>query len=409
MNKNKISIFGLGYVGELLFTKISKKFKNTIGFDINNNKISLLKKKYKKLNITNDINTIKDSNIFIICVPTPLDSNKNPDISFIQKAINIILKIIKKGDLIILESTCYPGCTQEEIVNKIEQKKKIKFKKDFFVCFSPERINPGKNQNKIFNSTKVIGSPCKISVRKTIFFYKKIFKDLFILKSFEEAELSKLIENTFRQINISFINEMAILCNHLNLNLWNALKAAETKKFGFMKFEPGHGTGGHCIPIDPSYLLWKAKSKNFFSRFIDLSNQINVEMPKYIISRVIQILNNKSKSIKNSKILIIGLAYKKNIDDCRESAAVEIFKNILNLGASVYFNDDHVKKITLNNKTFKSTDLNKNILKKFDLTIILVDHDYIKWKNIYINSNQIFDTRNVLNKIDDKEKKIEVL
>jgi UDP-N-acetyl-D-glucosamine dehydrogenase len=409
MKNKKICIIGLGYVGELLFSRIRKHYKYTIGFDINEKKIKLLKIKYKKSRLTKDINEIKNSNIYIICVPTPLDKNKNPDISYIQNAVETISKIIKKGDLIILESTCYPGCTKDEIVNIIEKKNNFKFKKDFFVCFSPERINPGKNQNEIFNSTKVLGSPCVESLKKTKELYKNIFKNLHIVKNFEEAELSKLIENTFRQINISFMNEMAILCQKLNLNLWNALKAAETKEFGFMKFIPGHGTGGHCIPIDPSYLQWKAKSENLSSRFIELSNEINAAMPQYIVSRIINILNNNSRSIKNSKILIIGLTYKKNVDDYRESAAVEIFKLLLNLGGSISFHDNYVKEIQLNRKIYKSVSTIKNNLKKNDLVVALVDHDYINWKNIYKYSKYIFDSKNIFEHINYYNKKVELL
>ncbi len=398
--KNKICIIGLGYVGFPLFLELKKKNFKVIGFDNNKKKIKKLKKNFsspKKIIFTSSKSDIKNCNVYIICVPTPLNDSLEPDTSFIDSAVSTIISVIKNGDLIIFESTCYPGCTKEMVVDRIEREKKLKFKKNFFVTYSPERIDPANKKFKIKDIPKVIGSECKKSLKLTDDIYKKIFKKTYILHKFEEAELSKLIENVFRQINIGLMNEMAMMCKKLEINIWNAIKASSTKPFGFMSFYPGPGTGGHCIPLDPNYLSWKARSKNFFSRYIDLSNKLNQEMPNYIIKRAGNLLKKKNEVFNKSRILVIGLSYKKNVSDYRESPSLKIFQKLLSKVKKIEFHDDFVKniKIKKNNKIkiFKSINLTKKNISSFDLVIVLTDHSYINWRILTKNSKNIFDTR----------------
>lgn len=398
--KNKICIIGLGYVGFPLFLELKKKNFNVIGYDNNEKKIKKFKKNFsspKKIIFTSSKSDIKNCNVYIICVPTPLNDSLEPDTSFIDSAVSTIISVIKNGDLIIFESTCYPGCTKEMVVDRIEREKKLKFKENFFVTYSPERIDPANKKFKIKDIPKVIGSECKKSLKLTDDIYKKIFKKTYILNKFEEAELSKLIENVFRQINIGLINEMAMMCKKLEINIWNAIKASSTKPFGFMSFYPGPGTGGHCIPLDPNYLSWKARSKNFFSRYIDLSNKLNQEMPNYIIKRAGNLLKKKNEVFNKSRILVIGLSYKKNVSDYRESPSLKIFQKLLSKVKKIEFHDDFVKniKIKKNNKIkiFKSINLTKKNISSFDLVIVLTDHSYINWPILTKNSKNIFDTR----------------
>jgi len=399
MKKKSICIIGLGYVGLPLFFELKKNSFNVVGFDNDNLKILHLKKKYTniKKKFFSSTNDIKKCNVYIVCVPTPLNKFLEPDTSFIKSAIKIIISVIEKGDLIIFESTCYPGCTKEMIINEIEKKKEFKFKKDFFVSYSPERIDPANKKFKIKDIPKVIGSECKKSLKLTDDIYNKIFKKTFILHKFEEAELSKLIENVFRQVNIGLMNEMAMMCKKLEINIWNAIKASSTKPFGFMSFYPGPGTGGHCIPLDPNYLSWKARSKNFFSRYIDLSNKLNQEMPEYVIKRAGNLLRKKNKVFSKSRILVIGLSYKKNVPDYRESPSLKIFQKLFSKVKKIKFHDNFVKDIKIKKKNkikiFRSINLTKKNIGSFDLVIILTAHSYINWTMLTKHSKNIFDTR----------------
>ena len=400
--KNKICIIGLGYVGFPLFLELKKKKFQVIGYDNNEKKIKKFKKNFsspKKIIFTSSKSDIKNSNVYVICVPTPLNDSLEPDTSFIDSAVSTIISVIKNGDLIIFESTCYPGCTKEMVVDRIEREKKLKFKKNFFVSYSPERIDPANKKFKIKDIPKIIGSECKKSLKLTDDIYKKIFKKTYILHKFEEAELAKLIENVFRQVNIGLINEMAMMCEKLQINIWNSIKASSTKPFGFMPFFPGPGTGGHCIPLDPTYLSWKAKSKNFFSKYIDLANEINQKMPNYVVQRVEKFLSNQSVNIDNCKLLVIGLSYKKDVSDYRESSALKVFKELYLKGTKVEFHDEHVKniKFEIKNKfiNFSSVELSEKNIALYDAVIVLTDHSYVNWKKISKHAKSIFDTRAV--------------
>jgi len=407
LNKKAIiTIFGLGYVGFPIFESFAKLNYNVIGYDTNKNKINevksrFIKKKNRRIVITNESQKISNSDIFIICVPTPLNENFEPDTSFIKSVIKKITNN-KKKILIILESTCYPGCTEELVVAPLK-KKGLKLSKNLFVSFSPERIDPANKRYYLNNIPKVIGSKCKTSLYLTNLLYSKICKKTITLNSFAEAEMSKLLENVYRQINIGLINEMAMMCEKLKINIWNVIEASSSKPFGFKAFYPGPGTGGHCIPLDPMYLYWKAKSKNFFSRFIQVANDVNQNMPNYILNRISNNLNKKSIPLKNSKILVIGVSYKKNVSDCRESPSIKIIELLLQKSCIVSYHDNYVRKISVkieNNKNMMlyNTNINNNPLREFDLVVILTDHDYINWKKILKESKSIFDTRNVFKK-----------
>jgi UDP-N-acetyl-D-glucosamine dehydrogenase len=362
--------------------------------------LNLIKK--KKIFLTNKSYFLKEADVYIICVPTPLGKNFAPDISFIDNAVKTIIKNFKKGSLVILESTCHPGCTREN-VKKIFENNNYVLSKDVFISYSPERIDPG---NKIFNlsnTTKVIGSDCNKSLFLSKSLYSQIIKKIFTLNSFDEAEMSKLIENVYRQVNIALINELAKMSEKLSINIWNTIKASSTKPYGFSTFFPGPGTGGHCIPLDPMYLFWRAKSKNFHSRFIKTANEINLGMPDYVVNRVLKIL---PKKINNIKILIIGIAYKKDIGDYREAPSLKIFEKLLCFGFKVSYHDSYINELNIKYKKkikkFKSKKINKSNLENSDLIIVLANHSYINWKIIKKYSKKIFDTRNVFKKKDNK-------
>ena len=416
LNKKAIiTVFGLGYVGLPIFESFAKLNYSIIGYDTNKKKINEIQNNFKnktnkKILITHKTHKINNSDIFIICVPTPLNENFEPDTSFIEKAIKKITNNNKKI-LIILESTCYPGCTEELVVGALK-KKGLKLSENLFASFSPERIDPANKKYCLNNIPKVIGSTCKTSLYLTNLLYSKICNKTITLNSFAEAEMSKLLENVYRQINIGLINEIAMMCEKLKINIWNVIEASSSKPFGFKAFYPGPGTGGHCIPLDPMYLYWKAKSKNFFSRFIQVANDVNQNMPNYILNRISNNLNKKSITLRNSKILVIGVSYKKNVADYRESPSIKIIELLLQKNCIVSYHDNYVNKISLkieNNKNIilHSINIKNNSLKEFDLVVVLTNHDYINWKNILQYSKSIFDTRNVFK--NNKNDKIELL
>jgi len=392
----KIAIIGMGYVGHPLAITISKKFK-VVGFDISLKRINFLKKKIKSnknLLLTTDNNNLKNIDIFILCLPTPLKPNKDPDLSYIKNGFKTIKNFIKKGQAISLESTSYPGTTREIISNNIE-KMKFQVGKNFFVCFSSEREDPGNKKFKLFDITKVFSGHTEQCSKIFEKFYGSVFKKIHYAKTLEIAEMSKLLENIYRSVNIGLVNEMKKICTKMNIDIFEVINAAATKNFGFNVFWPGPGMGGHCIPIDPFYLTWKAKEFGAKSRFIELAGEINSEMPLWIFNRVQEILNTKNINISQSKVLILGVSYKKNIDDVRGSPAIKLIDLMLRNNAKVFFNDNYVKELHIHHKNFSSTSLNykKCNLKKFDLVILVTDHDYYDQNFLIDNSKIIFDAR----------------
>jgi UDP-N-acetyl-D-glucosamine dehydrogenase len=408
----KIGVIGLGYVGLPLAMEFIKAGYQVTGIDIDENKIKSLNDGENYINDvededvknaikngllkgTSDFSIVKNLDAISICVPTPLNKEKNPDISFIVSVMEEIKKYIHKNMIIILESTTYPGSTRELILPYIESGELI-LGKNICLCFSPERIDPGNKKYNTSNTPKIIGGiteKCSDIGNKL---YSTIIKEVIIVSSPETAEMVKLLENTFRAINIGLANEVAIMCEKLGVNAWEVIDAAATKPFGFMKFTPGPGLGGHCIPIDPYYLSWKLKTLDYDARFIKLAGEINTQMPKHVINLISYSLNSNQKSINGSKILIIGVSYKSDIDDCRESPALDIIDLLIEAGSKVEYYDPHVPILNYNRIKLESIkSLSSNYLKKFDACAVLTAHSGIDYNLISDNVKLIIDTRNV--------------
>lgn len=409
----KIGIVGLGYVGLPLAVELAKKSFLVTGIDVDSKKVENInnKKSYigdidskeikelveaKKLSATTNFKVMSKLDVIIICVPTPLRKSKDPDVSYIVSATKEIKDNLQKGQLIILESTTYPGTTAE-LVLPILESKGLKASKDFFLAFSPERIDPANKKWTITNTTKVVGGICKQSTELAANVYGS-FTTVHKVSSTQAAEMVKLLENTFRAVNIGLVNEVALMCDKLDLDVWEIINASATKPFGFMKFSPGPGIGGHCIPLDPHYLAWKLKTLNFYSRFIELSGEINAKMPEYIIKKLADALNDKSKSIKNSKILILGVAYKKDVSDIRESPALDVIYLLAKKMAKLSYYDPYVPSVKLADKTLKSEE-NLNNVSKYDLVVILTEHSCVNYADVVKKSKLVFDARNATENI----------
>lgn len=406
-NKAIIGVIGLGYVGlPLCSALLEQKFK-VYGFDKDKNRLKLLRKgkvylpnlkpdliKKNKLRFyISQINkNINNCDIILICVPTPVDNKKNPDLNPIKKSVNSILPYLKKGQLIILESSTYPGTTNDLIANKLE--KKFLIGKNFFIGYSPEREDPGNKKFNLKNTPKITSGLTTNCKEITNYFYKTIVKTIIPVSSVETAEFTKLYENSFRSINIALANEAKMLCNKINIDINEVIDAAKSKPFGFNAFYPGPGVSGHCIPVDPLYLSWVAKKNKLKMDFINLAGKINDQMPKWIFLNIKKEFNKK-KNLK-PKILLIGIAYKKDVGDYRESPSLKLIKIFIKNKINFSYHDQYVKKIDtkeFKNK-FKSIKLNKITIKKFDSIVIMTDHSYLDKNLIKKNAKLIFDTRN---------------
>lgn len=427
--KNKtaiLGVIGLGYVGLPLAVAKASAGYETIGFDIQKKKVqwvnkgnnyisdiedSDLKKVVKsgKLKATHTYSFIKDIDIVCICVPTPLDIHQQPDLSCIIKSIENIAKYLHQGILVVLESTTYPGTTEELIKPILENKSGFKCGKDFFLAFSPERIDPGNKWYRVKNTPKIVGGVTSDCTEVVVSFYKHILKSkIYSVSSSKVAEMVKIYENTFRYINIALANEMAILCHKMDIDFWEVIEAAKTKPYGFMAHYPGPGVGGHCIPLDPFYLTWKAREYNYHTKLIELAGEINRSMPEYIVERISQILSRKfGKSLNEAKILLLEVAYKKDIADLRESPALEIIKKLAEEKAIISYYDPYIPKFVNNGKDYKSLNrLTKKELEEKDIIIITTDHSAVDYKMVIKNSKLVFDTRNVIKFNNRKVKKL---
>jgi len=410
----KIGVIGLGYVGLPLAIEFVNAGFDVVGIDIDEKKINSINNKnnyikdvddnllIKAVNdgmliATNDFACVKELDTISICVPTPLNKQKDPDISFIISVMDKIKNYIHEEMAIILESTTYPGSTKELILPYIENNG-FNVGKDVFLCFSPERIDPGNKNFNTSNTPKVIGGiskACSIVGEKL---YSTIINEVITVSSTETAEMVKLLENTFRAINIGLANEIAIMCEKLGVNAWEVIDAAATKPFGYMKFLPGPGLGGHCIPIDPHYLSWKLKTLNYDARFIQLAGEINTNMPNHIINLISNNLNKRHKALNNSTILIVGVAYKKDINDTRESPALDIIQLLHNAGAKIDYYDPYVPELIYNDMSMESLNqLENDKLKNYDVCVVVTDHSNIDYEMIHNNCQLIIDTRNVFN------------
>ena len=417
--KAKVAVIGLGYVGLPTAVEIAKAGYKVFGIDIKKRRVDSVNRgnsyildvpskelkevvKNKGLVAFDDYQPLKKADIILICVPTPLDKNKVPDVSYIVSTVEEIVKFLHKGQLVVLESSTYPGTTREVILPRLERSK-LKIGRDFFLAFSPERIDPG---NKIYtfkDVSRVVGGITKKCTQLAMEFYKGFIKaGVMPLSSTEAAEMTKILENTFRLVNISMINELALFCGKMGIDIWEVIEAAKTKPYGFMPFYPSPKIGGHCIPLDPFYLSYKAKEYNFWTRFIELAGEINEQMPHYVITRIISVLNQNEKSVKGSRLLVWGVTYKKDIAHSRESAVYDVVPNLLKRGAKVDYFDPFIPKIELRNGRLDKPQVLKSIkygpvcLKNYDLVLILTDHSGFDYNELAKKSKLVVDTRNAI-------------
>jgi UDP-N-acetyl-D-glucosamine dehydrogenase len=411
--KANIGIIGQGYVGLPLAVEFAKAGFKVTGFDTDEKRVLDINKGISyildvpakdvkdlvtsnRFKATTDTKLLNKMDAIIICVPTPLRKTKEPDISYILSASGAIAANKRKGQLIILESTTYPGTTEEIILPKLESDGS-KVGKDFFLAFSPERVDPGNPKYKTKDITKIVGGVTPSCTELARLLYFQAIKEVVPVSSTRSAEMVKLLENTFRSVNIAMVNELALMCHKMNLDVWEIINAAKTKPFGFMPFYPGPGIGGHCIPLDPLYLSWKARQHGFEARFIELADEINSSMPHYVVDKITSILNSKKKSLKGSNILIIGITYKKDINDVRESPALEIIDSLIKKDSRVYCHDPLVSSFKVDGgKKITTIKLTKESISSSDLVVIITDHSDIDYKFVVDNAKFIFDTRNAL-------------
>jgi UDP-N-acetyl-D-glucosamine dehydrogenase len=404
------AVIGLGYVGLPLALEIASAGFNVVGIDLDQNKIARLKEgksyigdvsdktiagamKTGRFTSTSDFSSLRDVDTISICVPTPLSKSRDPDISFILSASEKIRKHLHTGQLIVLESTTYPGTTDELILPELESSG-LRVGKDFFLAFSPERIDPGNTAYNTHNTPKIVGGITAECTEIARIFYSQFIERVIPVSSTKCAEMVKLLENTFRSVNIGMVNELALMCDVLGVDVYEVIDAAATKPFGFIPFYPGPGLGGHCIPIDPHYLAWKLKALNFQARFIGLAAEINGMMPSVVTTLVGEGLNRFSKSIRGSKVLILGVAYKKNVSDCRESPALDVMRMLIEKGAILSYNDPFVPTLKMNGNTLKSVELTSANIESQDCIIILTDHGAYDFRRIIAASKLVVDTRN---------------
>jgi UDP-N-acetyl-D-glucosamine dehydrogenase len=419
----QVAIIGMGYVGLPLAVEIGRVGFKVVGIDIQERKVKIINSgksdiddvkdsdvkeliDLKRLHCTMDFSALKNADIIIICVPTPLNKTKDPDVSYILSAVQEIEKYVHKGQLVILESTTYPGTTEELVRSKLEESG-LKVGKDFFLAFSPERVDPGNERYTTQNTPKVVGGTTPVCMKVAKLFYEQVITQVIPTSSTQAAEMVKLLENTFRSVNIALVNEVALMCDRLGIDVWEVIDAAATKPFGFMPFYPGPGLGGHCIPIDPHYLSWKLKSLNYYARFIELAGDINSHMPEYVVQKIATALNSRKLSINGARVLVLGVAYKKDVSDLRESPALDVIRILQEKGAKVSYCDQFVPVIKLDHgPDLKASPLNEKVLKFNDCTAIVTDHSYFNYQWIIDNSRVVVDTRNATKNVIDGRKKI---
>jgi UDP-N-acetyl-D-glucosamine dehydrogenase len=408
----RVGVIGLGYVGLPLGVEMGKQGFQVTGIDIDRQKVdavnagisnildvpsdvllSLLTK--KKIKATQSLAAVENLDTVSVCVPTPLRKTKEPDLSYVIAAAEAIGNHLQQGQLVVIESTTYPGTTRE-VVLPILEKSGLQVGKDFFLAFSPERVDPGNSVFTTRNIPKVIGGMTPQCVELAALLYSQFVERVVPVSTPECAEMVKLLENTFRSVNIALANEMAVLCHEFGVDVWEVIDAAKTKPFGFMPFYPGPGLGGHCIPVDPYYLTWKARLNGCEPRLIELAGQINSQMPAFTIARVADVLNERQQSMKGSKILGLGVAYKRDTSDIRESPAIEVLKGLMERGAQVQYSDPYVPSIAFDGKVLQSINLKPDVLQSVDCVLVLTDHSIFDYGMIASHSPVIVDTRNAL-------------
>ncbi|MGA2111358.1 MAG: nucleotide sugar dehydrogenase [Anaerolineales bacterium] len=408
----RVGVVGLGYVGLPLLEVLGHAGYHVVGIDVDEGKVKsvcqgrsyvedvpsariaeLLKSGY--LEATTDFSVIQSLDAISICVPTPLRKTGDPDLSFIVNATEEIARSIHGGLAVVLESTTYPGTTREILLPKFESQG-MKVGEDFFLGFSPERVDPGRKDWTTANTPKVIGGVTTACLEVVKAYYGQAIHTLVPVSSVEAAEMTKLLENTFRAVNIGLVNEVAIMCDRLGMDVWEVIEAAATKPFGFMKFSPGPGLGGHCIPIDPLYLSWKLRAVNYTARFIELASEINTNMPRYAVQKVQDALNGNSKALNGSRILVVGVAYKPDVGDVRESPALDVIGLLKNRGAIVEYHDPYVPEVRHDSWRLECVPDLKGALKRADCVVIITPHASYDWRQVLDESALIVDTRNAL-------------
>ncbi len=421
--KTKVGVIGLGYVGLPLAVEIARNGFDVIGVDIDKRRVSAINKgnsyisdvnsselrrlvQREKIEATNDYRQLKSCDIILICVPTPVNVNKEPNLQLVYDSAREITKILRKGQLVILKSTTYPETT-EKVLLPLLNKSGLKVGRDFYLAFCPERIDPGNKRYGVTNTPTVIGGVTKKCTEVAKAFYEKFVTQVCPVSSPRAAEMTKLLENTFRNVNIALVNEFAQLCERMgNINIWEVIEAAKTKPFGFMPFYPGPGVGGHCIPIDPYYLSWKAREYDFHTVFIELSARINEEMPYVVTNKTIDALSNAGVCPRKAKVLLLGMAFKKDISDLRDSPAIKVYQIMKSRIALVDYNDPHVSEFWEDDKRIKSVKLTSRALKKYDAVVILTDHSAYDYEFILRHARLIVDTRNAIKRRHKKVKKL---
>ncbi|HTH63403.1 MAG TPA: nucleotide sugar dehydrogenase [Gemmatimonadales bacterium] len=405
-------IVGLGYVGLPLAMELVRAGFRVLGFDISKRVVDGLNAGRShiqdipsdavakavaagKFSATADLSRLSEPDAISIAVPTPLSKTKDPDVSYVLSATESIKKTLRRGQLVILESTTYPGTTRELMLPALESTG-LKVGEDFFLAFSPERVDPGNPKYNTRNTPKVVGGITPNCLQVTVALYEPAIERVVPVSSTEAAELVKILENTFRSVNIGLVNEMAIVCDKLGVDVWEVIDAAATKPFGFMKFTPGPGVGGHCIPLDPHYLAWKMRTLNYRTRFIELAGEINAEMPEYWVARVADRLNDQGKAVRGSTVLVLGVAYKKDIDDIRESPALDVIRLLEQRGAIVKYHDPHVPKLHEDGVELESIPLTADMLHGTDCVVVVTDHTNLDYPLVAREAKLVVDTRHAL-------------
>ena len=422
-----VGVVGLGYVGLPLAVEKAKAGFKTIGFDVQEKKVRLVNEGHnyigdvvdsdlKKLveagmlSATTDFSFVKDVDFIAICVPTPLDKHQQPDISYVRDSAIEVAKHLKKETMVVLESTTYPGTTEELLKPILEERSGLKCGVDFYLGFSPERVDPGNLVYKTKNTPKVVGAIGKDATEVIATMYRAVLEgDVYEVSSPAIAEMEKILENTYRNVNIGLINELAMLCNKMGISMWEVIDAAKTKPYGFQAFYPGPGLGGHCIPLDPYYLSWKAREYGFHTSMIESSMMINDKMPEYTVERAGKILNNHEKSLKNARVLILGVAYKQDIDDYRESPAIRVIEELEKELALVDYYDPWIPQYRKDGGIMTGLkEISPEIIASYDLIVITTAHSNVDYAMVQANAKAIFDTKNVMKNIQPRDN-IEVL
>lgn len=417
-----VGVVGLGYVGLPLAVEKAKAGFKTIGFDVQEEKVKMVNEGHNyigdvvnedlkelvesgMMKATSDFSFVKDVDFIAICVPTPLDKHQEPDISYVKQSTEAISKHLSRDTMVVLESTTYPGTTEELLLPILEEGSGLKCGEDFYLGFSPERVDPGNLIYKTKNTPKVVGAVGKDATEVISAMYREVLEgEIYEVSSPAIAEMEKILENTYRNINIGLVNELAILCNKMGISLWEVIDAAKTKPYGFQAFYPGPGLGGHCIPLDPYYLTWKAREFGFHTSMIENSMIINDKMPEYTVDRAASVLNEHKKALNGSKVLVLGVAYKNNIDDYRESPALNVIDILKERGTVTDFYDPWIPKYKRNGEWHEGiSEINADIIKGYDLILVATAHDAYDYEMIRKNAVAIFDTRNAFKDVEERD------